>query len=134
MLSTASAPAKGTLVVDLIEAKELHHEDTFGSNDVYAELWLDEDYKQKSEVLKNTSEPVFNQKFTFPIEEGSKHHKLHIKILDKDLAGSDKIGDAKIDFSSAYMNNVIDEWVKLPAKLGLSSHGEVHVRIAFNRD
>ncbi|KAL9539038.1 hypothetical protein PS6_011371 [Mucor atramentarius] len=112
MLSSHSAP-RGVLTVNVIEARNLHKEDLAGHNDPYVELWFDEDYKQRSESVKNTENPVWNQTFTFNIEEGSSKHKLYFKVLDKDKG------------------NAIDTWAKLPAKLGLTSHGEVHFDIVF---
>jgi hypothetical protein len=47
------------------------------------------------------------------------------------LIGSDEIGDAKFDLEEAFTGRPIDTWIKLPAKLGLTSHGEVHVSIQF---
>lgn len=118
-------------------------------------MWLDDKYKQRTSELKNTNNPVckykislittlkqklkliftFNSKgnetFTFNVPEGNSFHKLYLKVLDKDTVGSDKIGEAKVDFADVYQGKVFDEWVRLPAKLGLTSHGEVHVRIEF---
>ncbi|OBZ87144.1 Synaptotagmin-5 [Choanephora cucurbitarum] len=130
MLSSHSAP-RGLLTVNVIEARNLHKEDLGGHNDPYVELWLDEDYKQRSDEVKNTENPVWNQTFTFNIEEGSSKHKLYLKVLDKDIAGHDKIGEAKLDVAPAFKGELIDTWVKLPAMLGLSSHGEVHVSAEF---
>ncbi|KAL1926506.1 hypothetical protein VTP01DRAFT_5627 [Rhizomucor pusillus] len=114
-----------------VEAKDLKDEDTFGKNDPYIELWLDDKYKQRTSELKNTNNPVWNETFTFNVPEGNSFHKLYLKVLDKDTVGSDKIGEAKVDFADVYQGKVFDEWVRLPAKLGLTSHGEVHVRIEF---
>ncbi|KAL0075786.1 C2 domain-containing protein [Phycomyces blakesleeanus] len=122
----------GTLSVTVIEARELHGEDLVGKNDPYVELWLNEDYKQRTSELSNTNDPVWNQTFTFLIDEGSSIHKLYLKVLDKDTFGSDKIGEARVDFRQALEGQPIDTWVKLPAKLGLSSHGEVHLYIQFS--
>ncbi|KAL7321080.1 hypothetical protein PS15m_000896 [Mucor circinelloides] len=130
MLSSHSAP-RGVLTVNVIEARNLHKEDLAGHNDPYVELWFDEDYKQRSESVKNTENPVWNQTFTFNIEEGSSKHKLYFKVLDKDKVGEDKIGDGHLDVSEAFKGNAIDTWAKLPAKLGLTSHGEVHFDIVF---
>ncbi|KAI8379779.1 C2 domain-containing protein [Radiomyces spectabilis] len=130
MFSSHSSP-EGTLSVTIIEARKLHGEDLIGKNDPYVELWLDEKYKQRTKELSNTNDPVWNQTFTFPIEGGSSVHKLYLKVLDKDPIGSDKIGEAKLDFADAFRGSPIDTWVKLPAKLGLTSHGEVHVYIQF---
>ncbi|ORY95593.1 C2 domain-containing protein [Syncephalastrum racemosum] len=132
MLSSHSAP-KGTLTVRVLEADNLKKEDTFGTNDAYVEVWLDKEYKQRTETLKDTENPNWDQTFTFPIEEGSKHHELYLKVLDKDVTDSEKIGEGKTDFSSVLneQGQEIDTWVKLPAHLHLSSHGQVHVKISF---
>ncbi|GAN01669.1 elicitor-responsive protein 1-like [Mucor ambiguus] len=130
MLSSHSAP-RGVLTVNVIEARNLHKEDLAGHNDPYVELWFDEDYKQRSESVKNTENPVWNQTFTFNIEEGSSKHKLYFKVLDKDKVGEDKIGDGHLDVAEAFKGTPIDTWAKLPAKLGLTSHGEVHFDIVF---
>lgn len=130
MLSSHSAP-RGVLTVNVIEARNLHKEDLAGHNDPYVELWFDEDYKQRSETVKNTENPVWNQTFTFNIEEGSSKHKLYFKVLDNDKVGEDKIGDGHLDVSEAFKGTPIDTWAKLPAKLGLTSHGEVHFDIVF---
>jgi hypothetical protein len=50
--------------------------------------------------------------------QGSHEHKLRIRVNDKDLVGSDKIGEGKLDVTDAYNGVIIDTWIKLPAKLG----------------
>lgn len=130
MLSSHSAP-RGVLTVRVIEGRNLHKEDFAGHNDSFVELWLDEDYKQKSETVKNTENPVWDQTFTFNIEEGSSKHKLYFKVLDKDIGDTDKIGEAKLDVAEVFKGQPIDTWVKLPALLGLSSHGEIHFDVSF---
>ncbi|CAO3678627.1 hypothetical protein G6F70_007197 [Rhizopus microsporus] len=121
----------GTLVVTVIEARKLKNKDLIGKNDPYVELWLDDKYKQRTAVIKNNNNPVWNQTFTFPMEEGGDKHKLYFNVRDKDTFGSDDIGDTKIDFKSVFSGTPIDTWVDLPAKLGLTSHGELHVYIQF---
>ncbi|KAI8137894.1 C2 domain-containing protein [Fennellomyces sp. T-0311] len=125
-----SHPA-GTLTVNVYEAKDLKDQDLIGKNDPHIELYLDKEYKQRTSVMKNTNNPVWNETFTFNIEAGSSHHKLYLQVLDKDKIGTDKIGDTKVDIKDVYEGRVFDDWVTLPAKLGLTSHGEVHLRIEF---
>lgn len=96
----------------------------------HSELWIDEDYKQKTTVISNTNDPVWNQTFTFNLGE-SRKHKLYIKVMDKDKVGSDKIGDTTFDLEEAFSGAPIDTWIKLPAKLGLTSHGEIHIYMQF---
>ncbi|KAI9499620.1 C2 domain-containing protein [Zychaea mexicana] len=122
----------GTLTVELREAKDLSSEDWFGKNDPYVELWLDDDYKQRSSEVSNSNNPVWNETFTFNIAEGDSDKKLHLKIMDKDLFSDDKIGDCKINIEEVIEEGqVFEDWVSLPALLGLSSNGEVLVSISF---
>ncbi|GAN05382.1 hypothetical protein MAM1_0089d04852 [Mucor ambiguus] len=120
----------GTLNVTIIEGRKLKGQDMIGKNDPYVELWIDEDYKQKTTVISNTNDPVWNQTFTFNLSE-SRKHKLYIKVMDKDKVGSDKIGDTTFDLEEAFSGAPIDTWIKLPAKLGLTSHGEIHIYMQF---
>ena len=53
---------------------------------------------------------------------------LHVKAFDEDLIGKDSIGSTKISLKKIEeAGGRLDEWVKLPAHLGLGSHGEVHL-------
>ncbi|KAI9279001.1 C2 domain-containing protein [Phascolomyces articulosus] len=122
----------GVLSVTLHEGKNLKNQDFMGKNDPYVELWLDDDYKQRSSEIKNNNNPVWNETFIFNITKGSSDKKLYVKVLDKDLVGSDKIGDTKIDVKDIIQSGrPFNQWVKLPAKLGLTSHGELLFTITF---
>jgi hypothetical protein len=51
-------------------------------------------------------------------------------VYDDDVAGRDAVGSAKIDLKKHdFGKGPFDEWVKLPALLGLRSKGEIHVII-----
>ncbi len=55
---------------------------------------------------------------------------LHIHVYDDDVVGRDSIGSAKIDLKKhVFGKGRYQDWVKLPAHLGLGSHGEVHLII-----
>ncbi|KAG1148853.1 hypothetical protein G6F37_008977 [Rhizopus arrhizus] len=123
----------GMLVVTVIEARKLHDKDIVSKNDPYVEVWINEKNKQRTSVINNTNNPVWNQTFTFPLEQDGNKHKLYLKVKDKDFIGSDDIGEAKFDFADAFNGVAIDTWVDLPAKLGLTSHGEVHIYVQFMR-
>ncbi|KAI9472471.1 MAG: C2 domain-containing protein [Benjaminiella poitrasii] len=131
MFSSHSAP-RGVLSVTVVEARNLKKEDFAGHNDPYVELWFDKEYKQRSETVHDTENPVWNQTFTFNIEEGSSWHKLYFKVVDKDKVDDDKIGEGHLDVADAFKGQPVDTWAKLPAKLGLSSHGEVHFSVQFS--
>ncbi|KAI8976507.1 C2 domain-containing protein [Pilobolus umbonatus] len=130
MFSSHNFP-RGILTVQVVEARNLKKEDLGGHNDSFVELWLDKEYKQRSDVVNNTEHPVWNQRFTFNIEKGSSDHKIYFKVIDQDHMDTDKIGDGSLDITDAIKGQAIDTWVKLPAMLGLSSKGEIHLIVQF---
>ena len=81
--------------------------------------------------MTRNNNPCWNQTFTFNLEE-SRKHKLYFEVMDKDKIGDDDIGEGKLDFADVFETGSIDTWVNLPAKLGLSSHGEIHVHVTFS--
>lgn len=53
---------------------------------------------------------------------------LHVRVYDDDIGDKDKIGSAKISLKKVReAGGQLDEWVKLPALMGLRSHGEIHL-------
>ncbi|KAG2225520.1 hypothetical protein INT45_010347 [Circinella minor] len=130
VFGNTSTPS-GILTVTLCEGKGLKDKDLIGKNDPYVELWLDDNYKQRSSNISGTNNPVWNETFSFNITKSSHDKKLYLKVYDKDLVGCDKIGDTKFDLKDVYSGKEFDGWVSLPAKLGLTSHGELHLKINF---
>ena len=61
---------------------------------------------------------------------GTEDDELHIKVYDDDRGaiGSTKIKLEKIRQAGGYL----DEWVKLPAHLGLRSHGEIRLILSLS--
>ncbi|KAI7887129.1 hypothetical protein K492DRAFT_189544 [Lichtheimia hyalospora FSU 10163] len=133
MLSSTAAPTRGKLAVTVVEAQDLKKEDVVSDNDVYVEAWLNKNYKQKTGTMKNTSSPIWNETLVFPVEKGDKENKLYVRVLDKDVVDSDKIGEGKLDFSNVYKEGTapIDEWISLPTHFHLSDKGKVHLKIEF---
>ncbi|CAF0773758.1 unnamed protein product [Rotaria sordida] len=118
--------SNGALRVTVVEARNLKDQDTLGQNDAYIELYLDKDYKQRTTTIKDTNSPTWNENFTFNLQKGD--DTLHIKVYDDDVVGKDSIGSAKVNLKKVQQaGGRLDEWVKLPAHLGLGSHGEVHL-------
>ncbi|CAO3593332.1 unnamed protein product [Absidia cylindrospora] len=125
---------EGVLHVTVVEARKLHGEDLVGKNDPYVEFWIDSKYKQRTKQLSDTNNPVFNQTFTFPLTQNSHESKLHFQVYDKDVVGSDKIGEATVDFAEVVSHNrPVDDWYRLSGMTGLRSHGELHLSISFVR-
>ncbi|CAF1264509.1 unnamed protein product [Adineta ricciae] len=118
----------GTLEVTIIEARHLKDQDIVGKNDAFVEVYLDKDYKQRTKTIKNNNDPQWNETFTFNLSRN--HDDLHLHVYDDDAVGKDSIGEAKIDLRKHdFSKGAFDEWIKLPALLGLRSKGEIHVKI-----
>jgi Ca2+-dependent lipid-binding protein len=119
----------GTLEVIIAEGRRLKDQDTFGKNDAYVEVYLDKKYKQRTTTISNTNDPVWNQRFTFNIQHGD--DAIHFDVYDADVADRDSIGNCKVKLKHVFDDGRFDEWVKLPAMFGLSSHGELHIIMSF---
>jgi Ca2+-dependent lipid-binding protein len=119
----------GTLEVFIAEGRRLKDQDTFGKNDAYVEVYLDKKYKQRTTTISNTNDPVWNQRFTFNIQHGD--DAIHFDVYDADVADRDSIGNCKVKLKHVFDDGRFDEWVKLPAMFGLSSHGELHIIMSF---
>ncbi|CAM4842649.1 unnamed protein product [Rotaria magnacalcarata] len=56
---------------------------------------------------------------------------IHFDVYDADLIGRDTIGKCTVNLKQVFNTGTFDEWIKLPAHLGLSSRGEIHVKMNF---
>ena len=119
----------GTLEVIVVAGRKLKDQDTIGKNDAYVEVYLDKKYKQRTKTIPNSNDPVWNEHFTFNIHDGD--DSIHFAVYDQDVGDRDSIGDCKVKLKHVFDDGKFDEWVKLPAHLGLSSHGEIHVIMNF---
>lgn len=54
----------GQLSVTILDAQKLDDEDTIGGgNDAYVEVYLDDDYKQRTATISNSNNPQWNETF-----------------------------------------------------------------------
>lgn len=53
----------GHLSVTIAQAKGLDDEDIVGLNDAYVEVYVDDDYKQKTATISNSNNPQWNETF-----------------------------------------------------------------------
>ena len=119
----------GTLEVVVVEGRDLKDQDTVGQNDAYVEIYLDKKYKQRTTTISNTNNPVWNQRFTFNVQKDD--DDIHFAVYDADVVGRDSIGKCKVKLKHVFDDGKFDEWVKLPAMLGLSSKGQIHIVMNF---
>ncbi|CAF1620109.1 unnamed protein product [Rotaria magnacalcarata] len=119
----------GILEVTVAEGRHLKDEDILGENDAYVELYLDKKYKQRTTTISNSNNPTWNQHFTFNLDKHD--HEIHFHVYDSDVGDRDSIGSCKVKLKHVFDDGKFDEWVKLPANLGLTSHGEIHIIMHF---
>lgn len=119
----------GTLEVIIVEGRHLKDRDLVGQNDAYVEIYMDKKYKQRTTTISNSNNPAWNERFVFNLQKGD--DTIHFDVYDADVVGRDSIGSGKVKLKHVFDDGMFDEWVKLPAKLGLSSHGEIHVIMRF---
>ncbi|CAF1068343.1 unnamed protein product [Rotaria sp. Silwood1] len=120
---------KGVLEVIILEARSLKNCAFFGEDDPYVEIYMDKKYKQRTRTIKNTNNPVWNERFKFNIHKDD--NTIHFDVYDADLIGRDRIGKGKVSLKHVFDGDEFDEWVKLSTRLGLSSCGEIHVKMSF---
>jgi Ca2+-dependent lipid-binding protein len=53
----------GRLAVTIIEAKALDNEDSISLNDPYIEVYIDDDYKQRTATISNSRTPRWDETF-----------------------------------------------------------------------
>lgn len=123
-----SMPA-GTLEVIVVEGRNLKDQDAVGQNDAFVEVYLDKKYKQRTKTIKDTNNPVWNDKFVFNVQKDD--DDITFKVYDEDTVGKDEIGKCEIKLKHVFDDGKFDDWVKLPALMGLSSNGEIHVIMNF---
>ncbi|CAF3440174.1 unnamed protein product [Rotaria sp. Silwood1] len=120
---------EGTLEVIVVEGRELKDRDIVGQNDAFIEIYTDKKYKQRTKTISNTNNPVWNERFTFNVHKGD--DTIHFDVYDADVVGRDSIGHCKVKLKHVFDDGKFDEWVKLPAMLGLSSNGQIHIIMNF---
>lgn len=119
----------GTLEVTIVEGRRLKDKDAVGQSDPFIELYIHKNYKQRTTTMSNTNDPVWNERFTFNIHP--EDETIHFDVYDSDVAGKDSIGNGKVKLKNVFDDGKFDEWVKLPAYMGLSNHGEIHIIMNF---
>ncbi|CAF1036556.1 unnamed protein product [Rotaria sordida] len=119
----------GTLEVTIAEGRRLKDKDTVGQSDPFVELYTQKNCKQRTRAIPNTHDPAWNEVFTFNIHP--EDDTIHFDVYDSDVGDKDLIGRGKVKLSKVFDDGTFDDWVKLPAHLGLSVHGEIHVIMNF---
>lgn len=71
--------------------------------------------------------------FSFLSNHLTGQDNLHIDVYDQDSLKDDKIGSANIDLNDLYRQGHIDNWFQIKGRLGLLSHGEIHLILHYEK-
>ncbi|GAA5987383.1 hypothetical protein JCM10908_001933 [Rhodotorula pacifica] len=97
LLKRESITNTGNIRIDLLDGKGLPSADRNGKSDPYCIFELNGERVYKSEIVKKTLAPVWNEKFEMHVQSREKAEFL-VEVHDWDRVGSsDKLGRALID-------------------------------------
>ncbi|KAK6119552.1 hypothetical protein DH2020_046719 [Rehmannia glutinosa] len=83
---------RGVLSVTVVSGEDLPVTDFMGKSDPFVVLTMKKsEQKNKTRVLNDTLNPVWNQTFDFVVEDGL-HELLILEVYDHDTFGKDKMG------------------------------------------
>ncbi|TNY17332.1 C2 domain-containing protein [Rhodotorula diobovata] len=133
ILPRESVNNSGVVRVELLDGKGLPSADRNGKSDPYCEFWLNDDRVHKSEVVKKTLAPVWNERFEVqvPSREAA---KFIVEVHDWDRVGaSDKLGRGQIDLRDLEPFEAVERTITLSDfKNASQSAGHIRVRLVFS--
>ncbi|KAL6215075.1 hypothetical protein ACLB2K_014506 [Fragaria x ananassa] len=100
---------RGVLSVTVISAEDLPIVDFMGKTDPYVVLLMKKsEAKQKTRVITNNLNPVWNQTFDFMVEDAL-HEMVIIEVWDHDTFGKDRIGRVIMTLTRVLMEGEYQE-------------------------
>ncbi|BGO92542.1 hypothetical protein NBRC10512_000461 [Rhodotorula toruloides] len=132
ILPRESVNNSGVIRVDVLDAKGLPSADRNGKSDPYAIFELNDERVHKTEVVKKTLAPVWNEKFEMqvPSREAA---RFIVEVHDWDRVGaSDKLGRAQIDLRDIEPFEPAERTVQLyDFKNTSQTAGTIRIRMVF---
>ncbi|KAG1680787.1 hypothetical protein FOA52_008120 [Chlamydomonas sp. UWO 241] len=128
-LSTYQTPGPRTLVLQIVEARDLAPRDWGGTCDPFVILRYDS-RTLKTAAAATTSRPVWNRTFVLPENPSPLTRRLALDVVDAGGArggGDEELGSTFINLDVATENTIQDRWLQLA---GDESSGELRVRLA----
>ncbi|SCV70224.1 BQ2448_1618 [Microbotryum intermedium] len=122
---------QGTLSVNLIDAKDLAAGDRSGKSDPYAVFMLNNEKVHKSEVVKKTLAPVWNEKFECEVRSRVSANFLVI-VYDWDRVGTPThLGQGTINLAGLTPLELTEVNVPLYDTKTKKQQGTVHIKLMF---
>lgn len=104
---------RGVLSVTVISAEDLPAVDFMGKSDPFVVLTLKKaETKNKTRVVNNSLNPVWNQTFDFVVEDGL-HDMLLVEVYDHDTFGKDYMGRVILTLTRAILEGEYKERFEL---------------------
>ncbi|GAA5844845.1 hypothetical protein JCM11251_007345 [Rhodosporidiobolus azoricus] len=131
ILPKESINNSGVVRVDLLDGSGLPSADRNGKSDPYCVFLLNDERVYKSEVIKKTLAPVWNEKFEMAVPSREKANFL-VEVHDWDRVGtSDKLGFGSIDLRSIEPYESSERVVVLQDFKTGAQAGQIRVRMVF---
>lgn len=119
----------GVITVDILNAEDLRSADSNGKLDPYVEVMLNGAKVFKTECVKRTLLPTFNELATFPLPSLSRT-RLELHAWDWDFASdNDILGTGRVDLLGVKPD--IPKDISVPLTYEGKSAGVVHLRVLF---
>jgi len=123
----------GKLIVEVIEANDVVAKDLFKS-DPYAAVNV-ESQSFKTQVVKSTLKPKWNETFTFFV--ANQNAELKVVLYDAEKSGKDQfMGQIIIPFTAFRNKEKVDEWHELQKTPGGKEKvkGSIHITFHYNAE
>ncbi|KAF7830317.1 synaptotagmin-4-like [Senna tora] len=119
---------RGVLSVTVISAEDLPAVDFMGKADPFVVVMLKKsEKKQKTRVVNECLNPVWNQTFDFVVEDAL-HDLLIVEVWDHDTFGKDKIGRVILTLTKAILKGEMQETFTLGGSASASGRINLHIR------
>jgi Ca2+-dependent lipid-binding protein len=120
------------LHVRVIEARGLPSQDSVGKNDPYCTLGIagpaKPDKAQKTKVVKNSNEPVWNEEFKLSVTSWPTH-TFWLQMYDEDVLKDDRMGRLEFGVAQIPAGHIIDSWIPFPKSGTIKKPGEIHLAL-----
>ncbi|GFZ08336.1 calcium-dependent lipid-binding (CaLB domain) family protein [Actinidia rufa] len=119
---------RGVLSVTVIAAENLPSVDIMGKSDPFVVLIMKKsEQKNKTRVVNNTLNPVWNQTFDFVVEDGL-HDLLILEVWDHDTFGKDKMGRSIMTLTRVILEGEFTDTFSVDG----TKSGKLHLHLKWN--
>ncbi|CAL2260106.1 unnamed protein product [Prunus armeniaca] len=120
---------RGTLEVNLVNAKGLKNTEVFGKMDPYVVITCKKQQKKSTVATAMGSNPEWNESFVFGVSDDV--NELHVMIMDKDTGSKDDfVGELTIPLKTLFVEKKLPP-MKYNVLRNKKYHGEIKLGLTF---